>query len=291
MAPFRAARGGRVGVRYPTPLKGNIRRMRRILLVPATVVASVLLLAACHRRESVEAARARAVEDFLKAQLVELKELIVKAERGELVTKDRLAIGVSEDSVKSLIDASLPQEQQLGQRVRVRLESAQAYFRGNNAGLIFQASAHGKMTGATARLELGGRLQDFRIDAGVLRAEVELVHFKVIQAPGGDLASDVLERLAKDNADALKRLIPPLELPVSLKQSIEIAGLEEGVVTTRSGVLPLEIAVAETLPLNQRLWILLDVKAGPWKKGAAPKPAPVAKAAPAPKATPAAKKP
>jgi hypothetical protein len=56
-------------------------------------------------------------------------------------------------------------------------------------------------------------------------------------------------------------------------------------VTTRSGVLPLEIGVAETIPVNQRLWILLDVKAGPWKKAAA------AKASPAPKATPVAKKP
>jgi hypothetical protein len=256
--------------------------MRRILLVPATVIAPVLLLAACQRSESVEAARARAAEGFLVAQVHELKELVARAESGQLVTKDRIAIGIAEEAVKALVDASLPQEQVFGERVTVRIESAQAYFRGNNAALVFQASARGKRLQTPARLELGGRLADFRIESGVLKASVALAHFKVIEAPGGDLASDVLERLAKDNADALARLIPPLELPVSLKQSIEIAGLDEGVVTTKSGVLPLEIAVAETIPVNQRLWILLDVKAGPWKKSG-----PASKAAkPAPTPTP-----
>jgi hypothetical protein len=259
--------------------------MRRLPLHTATALVPLLLLAGCQRRESVEDARARATETFLNQQIADLQGLVGKAESGHLVTKDRIAIGVAEEAVKALIDASLPQEQLVGSRVTVRIETAQAYFRGNNAALVFQASARGKRLETPARLELGGRLSDFHIASGVLTAKVHLAHFKVIEAPGGDLASDILERLLKDNADALTRLIPALELPVSLKQSIEIAGLDEGVVTTRSGVLPLEIAVAETIPVNQRLWILLDVKAGPWKKAAA------AKASPAPKATPVAKKP
>jgi hypothetical protein len=248
--------------------------MRRPLGAGLALLASipcVLAQPACRRRESVEAARARATERFLEAQVTELKELVGKAESGHLVTKDRIVIGIAEDVVKSVLDASLPQQQTFNDRVVVRIESARAYFRGNNAALVFQASARSLRLGVTARLEMGGRLTDFRIDSGVMTASVVLAHFKVLEAPGGDLASDVLEKLAKDNADALTRLIPRLELPVSLKESIEIAGLQEGVVTARGGTLPLEIAIADTLPVNERLWVLLEVKAGPWK-GQAPAP-------------------
>jgi hypothetical protein len=36
-------------------------------------------------------------------------------------------------------------------------------------------------------------------------------------------------------------------------------------VSTRGGVLPLAMTVAQVVPVNQRLWVFIDAKAGPWQ--------------------------
>jgi hypothetical protein len=86
----------------------------------------------------------------------------------------------------------------------------------------------------------------------------------VIDSSLGDMASDTLEALVRDNLDGLAQMLPPLQLPVALEQSIAIDGLKEGVVTVAAGTLPLEMSLAEVIPVSERLWLLLDVKAGPW---------------------------
>lgn len=221
-------------------------------------------LPACGRREPAENAFLRVNEAALLQQIEDLKVLIARAEKGELSTQDRIAIGIAEDTAKALFDASLPQEKLLGERVLVRLEAVQPLFRGNNAAVLFQASARGK-TGASARLELAGRLVNYRVEKGRLTAGVEMLHFKVLESSLGDAASDVLEGLVRDNLGALSGMIPSFEIPVHLEQSIKIAGLNEGVVVVKPGSLPLDMTLGEVIPVNQRLWILLDVKAGPWK--------------------------
>jgi ABC-type uncharacterized transport system auxiliary subunit len=228
-------------------------------------------LCGCHRREPPEVTRQRTTEQVLLKQIEDLKALVAKAEAGQLTTRDRIAIGISEDTSKVFLDASLPQEQVIGDRVRVRIEKAQPYFQGNNAILLFEASAEGLKTGAQARLELGGRLVNFKVVDGRLTADVELVHFKVLESSLANLGSGVLERLVQDNLAALGKRLPTLEIPVKLEQNIRIGGLDEGVVTAKGGVLPLAMSVADVLPLGRRLWVFLEVKAGPWqpeRKGA-----------------------
>jgi hypothetical protein len=232
----------------------------------ALAVSLIALAAGCHRREAVQVTRDRTTERFLLTQIADLGKLAAKAEAGELVTTDRIAIGIAEKAARDLVNASLPREQMLGDRVRLRIESAQPFFRGNNAALVFQARAQGKLTGASARVELGGRLGNFRIENGRLIATIELAHFKALDSSLGDIAMDVLEGLVRDNMPAISRLLPPVEIPVQLEQSIKVDGLDEGVVMARAGVLPLTMTLAEVLPVNERLWILIDVKAGPWQR-------------------------
>jgi hypothetical protein len=234
---------------------------RRSLLLLA-----LLALGACGERESGEHARIRATESFLVGQIADLKGLIARAEAGELSSPDRIAIGISEDVAGKLLDASLPREALLGQRLRVRIESARPSFRGNAAGLVFQATARSvDFAGATARLELGGSLQRFRIDGGRLVASVELGYVNVLDASVGGVAGDALQDLVTENLSALAALVPGFEIPVQLRQSVEIDGLEHGVVQTRGGALPLQITVADVIPVNQRLWVYLDARAGPWQ--------------------------
>ena len=237
----------------------------------AAVAGLLGLCLGCGRRESPEVARDRAAESFLKMQIADTKRLLARLESGELVTQDRIAIGISEAVVKQLLDASLPPEIVLGKRVRLTIESVQPFFRGNNAGLVFQAVARGvTLRDLNARLELGGTLQRFRLRDGILRADVELAHFKVLDTSLGTAPAGLLERLIADNLKALNDAIPAIELPVHLEQSIEIGGLEEGVVKARAGALPLEVTVAEVIPGGERLWVLLDAKAGPWQPRASP---------------------
>ena len=42
----------------------------------------------------------------------------------------------------------------------------------------------------------------------------------------------------------------------------------------RAGVLPLEVTVAEVIPVSERLWVLIDAKAGPWQPRGSPPPTP-----------------
>ena len=58
---------------------------------------------------------------------------------------------------------------------------------------------------------------------------------------------------------------------MQIEQSIKIGGLTEGAVVAKPGSLPLEIAVSQVLPVNQRLWVLLNAKAGPWQPGRRPR--------------------
>ena len=233
-------------------------------LALAIVIAWPLL--AC-QRESPQVTRDRTKEAMLSGQIADLKTLVARAETGDVQTKNRIAIGISEETSKAILDASLPQEQTLGGRVLVRVERARPFFQGNSALMAFEAVAKGLKSGVEARLELGGRLVNFRLDQDRLKADVELVHFTVLDSSLAELGSGVLEALVRDHLQLLAKLTPQLELPVKLEHAVAIAGLDDGVVRARPGVLPLAMSVADVIPVRQRLWVFLEVKAGPWQPG------------------------
>jgi len=239
--------------------------MHKSTLVTASVCC-VALLGGCRRREPPEAARARANARLLGEQIRSLEALVAKAEAGELDTDQQVAVAVSEDVVTSLVGASLPLEIKINERVRLRLESVQAFFRGNRSGLLMRARVSSvDVPDAFATLELGGALKEFTFAEGKLSTSASIEHFSVIESSVGDLAADLVENLVKENLQLIQQAIPPLVVPVNLEESVKIDGLTEGVVVAKPGTLPLAIAVAQVLPVNGRLWILLDAKAGPWK--------------------------
>jgi hypothetical protein len=233
----------------------------------AWAVAAAILAAGCAPRESAEVARARVAETFVRGQIADLQALIAKTEAGDVTTAGRIAIGISEEVAKRLLEAPLPRETVIGKRFRVRVDSVQPLFRGNKAVLVFHASVRSTDVQAVAAdLEIAGSIESVRIREGTLLANVTLRHFQVIGTPLGDLGAGVLEGLVRENADVLGRLLQDLELPVRLEHSIELAALEAGPVSAAGGVLPLQMSVAEIMPVRERLWVLLDAQAGPWKR-------------------------
>ncbi len=237
----------------------------------ATFALALTLVASCSRRESPELARARSAEAFLRAQIAGLEETIGQVERGEITTSEQVVIGLSEDLAKGLLNASLPLETVVAERVRVRVDSATPLFRGTKAGLLFQATLSSvDISGASASLEIGGALDDFEFVEGRLRARVKLVHFAVRESGLGDLAADVIDRLVHANAAAIEGVIPRIEFPIELEQAIRIGGLTEGPVVAKPGSLPLDIAVSQVIVGERRLWVLLKAEAGRWQPAASP---------------------
>jgi len=246
-------------------MRSRVAAMSGKVLVAGAMLLVLAGAPACRKRESPEAARARARKVFLESQIAGLEDLVAKAERGEIVTADQIAISVEEGVARELLNASLPQERVLGDRLRVRIESVEPYFRGTQSALLFRARATSEdLKSAFPELELGGGLQDLALRDGKLSARVALTHFSVLGASVGPLAQGVVEHLVRDNLSALQGAIPPFEIPVRLDQTIRIGGLREGPVSAAGGQLPMSMTVSQVFPLDKRLWVLIDAKAGPW---------------------------
>ena len=239
---------------------------------PKTTVASalaalaLLLAGGCARRERPEDVRARSAETFLRGQIAGLEKTIGQVERGEVTTTDQVAIGASEDMAKRLLNASLPLELVVAERLRVKVASAQPFFRGTKAGLVFKATvASVDISSVSASLEIAGALDDFELEAGRLRARVKVLHFAVEGSGLGDLAADAIDRLVRANAGAIESAIPRLEIPVQVDERISIGGLSEGAVVAKPGALPLKVGLSQVIVGNGRLWVLLKAEAGRWE--------------------------
>jgi len=233
-------------------------------------VAAGLLAAACsfgcHTREAPEASLARSLADSRRIQIAKLQRLIGEAERGELVTTDQIAIGVSEELLGNLVRASLPPQIVVANRIRLEFLSVVPLFRGGQAGVMFKARvSSADAPNASATLSIGGGLDEFKFEGGKLAARVKLKYFSVDEAAFGDLGANVLDGLVRANLETIQNAIPAIEVPIQLEQSIKIGGLTEGAVVAKPGSLPLAIAVSQVIPVNNRLWVLLSAKAGPWQ--------------------------
>jgi hypothetical protein len=245
------------------------------LELKGAVVAGVLAVAlgpGCRARESPEAVMARVTAESRRTQIANLETLIAQAEKGEIVTTDQIVIGVSEELLGSLLRASLPPEIVVANRLRLRIESTEPLFRGGQAGILFKVRVTSTdAPDANATISMGGSLDEFKFEGGKLSARVKVKHFNVLESSIGDLGANVLDGLVRGNLEAIEKAIPEIEVPVQLEQQIRIAGLTEGAVVAKPGVLPLAISVSRVIPANKRLWVLLDAKAGPWKAAEAEK--------------------
>lgn len=215
---------------------------------------------------------ARALADSRRTQIAALEKLVAEAEKGDLVTTDQIAIGVSEELLGNLLRVSLPPGIVVADRIRLDFESVEPLFRGGQAGVLFKARISSiSMPNAGATISIGGGLDEFKFDDGKLQARVKLKFFNIVESSMGDLGANVLDGLVRANLEVIQNAIPAIEVPIQLEQSIRIGGLTEGAVVAKPGSLPLAISVSQVIPVNNRLWVLLAAKAGPWQRAEAEK--------------------
>jgi hypothetical protein len=246
-----------------------------VVVRPGVVALAWCLAAgwACRTAEPIESVRAREQKAFLETQIAGLESLVAQAERGELSPANQIAIGIEEKVIQELFGAALPTEKVVAGQLRVRVDSAQPFFRGGQAAVVFRARVSLEdVPSAFATLELGGSVGDFRLEKGRLSTRTKLIHFAIVDSFGGASVAPMLATIIQRNLPAIEAAIPTLEIPVRLEEVVRVEGRRMGPVAVKPGELPLHMAIAQVLPIRERIWILIDVAVEPWKPlpGASP---------------------
>lgn len=239
----------------------------------AALIGIALATLACGPRDTPEQAQRRALKLVFEKQIAGLEEVEARAARGEVDVVTPLAIGVHESVIRQLLNAMLPQEAVVKGRLRIRLETAEVYFRFSRSVVDF----HGRLTStdfpsAFLEVRLAGGLDKVDLVEGRLLSRIKLYHFEIAGTSLGDLAHAAVEELVREHLPTIEQSIPAIEIPVHLDEAIAIPAFGDGTITMRAGRLPLKAGVSRILPLNERLWVLLDVEAGPWQAATEPQP-------------------
>jgi hypothetical protein len=246
----------------------------------AAALAAVLaqLLAGCG--EDLAARRLRRDARRLTRQNENLRQMIQATSERRLVAAEWLAVAVDEAAVKTVIEAALPQEADIGERWHVQVVKAEVSFRSGSNLVKLDAQVTDKSSpdriayvvyeGGLDDIEVGA---DGRLETRVLIDGVELPAARAAGADAAQLAS-IASQLAGQNLETLQGLLPAVAIPVRLQQNIAIEGLGDGPVQVDAGELPVKATVARVLPLSGRLWVFLDVEMGPWRDITASPPPP-----------------
>ena len=247
-----------------------MRATQRLLLIAlsAALVASV----ACRPKPS-GPQRIMAMEMVLNRQIEGLRELVDRAEKGTLLPRDKLVVSVHEDLVKEVAQLALPREQ-IVDKYRIVVEKIDVRFRDRWGSVRMDGRiglAGEQKEDVYADVAIFGFLDAVEVDpeTGTLKGQVRPigVELQKLEVFGSRIGvRQIVESLALQQAGRLNKVTFPLTIPVRLENKIRINGTTEGPVRLQSAEFPLRITVADVIALDKKLWVFLDVQAGPWKK-------------------------
>ena len=251
----------------------------RVRLQAAGLTAALALsLLACGEDAATRSLRAEARR--LERQNETLRNLIQATTEKRLVAAHWLAVAVDEAAVKTVIEATLPQEVDVSERWHVRVEKAEVSFRSGASLVKLDARVTDrKNPERLAHVVYAGGLDDIKVGvSGLLESRVLIdgVELPETWAAGADTSQlgEVASQFAGQNLEVLQGLVPEVAIPVRLRESIRVDGFGDGPVQVDPGEIPVNATVARVLPLSGRLWVFLDVQTGPWRKGEAKAKAP-----------------
>ncbi len=195
-----------------------------------------------------------------------LRQLAGRLARGEpIVAHGQVVVAVDEALVRSLLSAQLPLELAV-EGYDVRLTAAEVRFHG---AAVFQL--HGELhlrdqPALAATLSARCALEQVAIDArnGLLRARLAVDEVTIEEASGLEtlLNASALDQLALAIRSQLATLLPPLEIPVTVRQRIVLPALATGPLRIHGGTLPLRAAVSRVVAGRGTLWIGVRVEPG-----------------------------
>jgi hypothetical protein len=234
------------------------------------LLATALVAAACGGADLREAT-IRGEKLMLQKEIDGLHTLIGALQRGTLTRNDQLLIGADEATVERLIAVTLPQERLIAKRFRIRLEKAKVQFRGNLGLVTLTGRATAEDAPATfVDVVLKGALNDLIVarDSGALTGRVAIYTLEVQRAAAVGAENRTVRELAKalgqSRVDSFSELGPTVVIPIRLHEDLDFHGLDQEPVSAAPGSLHVQLSVAKVIAVSGRLWVMVNVVAGPW---------------------------
>jgi hypothetical protein len=229
------------------------------------VAALVLALPAC------KATRAQPTveEILLEKKRIGLESLIAAAKTGRFLPFDQVLVIVDQKLVQRLIEATVPFEQVIESRYRIRVESASVTFE-DGFGLVQLGGAASLETdpGTRADIDLYGGLDIVELDpkTGVLRGSVKIlavdtqrVDVKGFPAPVRRLVDD----LSRERLSAFEPLLSQIEIPVRLESELWVPEVNEPNVRIKKCALPVAAQVVDVKAFRNKLWVFASARTRP----------------------------
>jgi hypothetical protein len=196
-----------------------------------------------------------------------IREMIVDAEKGQLIQDEEFLVGIDEQVVADVVSAGLPIERPLGDHFLVRLETATVRFRDKYGtidveGVLFRPSTPERKTA----VRVHGGLGEVKIDpkTGKLNIKIAVDDIELLEAGILDrvLGQGGKKLIATRGRELLQDALPDIEIPVALAQDIRIPAVRAGAVQMDSLRIPIDLSVKRVLAARTRLWVAFDAKVG-----------------------------
>jgi hypothetical protein len=232
---------------------------------PALLLNLLLLNAACRPPGTTERPPVEVV--VLERQQQGLKTLIAAAKEGRLIPFEQVLVVVSQELVQGLIEATLPYEQDLAERYRVRVESVHVTFEDGFA--LVQLRGRASLVSdaqTTAEIDLYGGIDVVDLDpqTGILRGRVTIFALETqrvslvgVPAPVRRLVDD----LGREQLKVFEPLLNSIEIPVRLEQKVDVPAVNQAGIKIAAASLPLQAAVVDVKAFRGKLWICASAKA------------------------------
>jgi hypothetical protein len=234
-----------------------------------------------------EATRAR-----LEAEALE--RYAAREARGAFLPPGAITVGLREDFVQHVLDASLPFEQWVEDSTyRVRVESARFQIERGCARVLAGGTARlasDTTVFADLLIQAVVGLRDIDYSRSQLALRLEITDVEVVRSGPLPMANPVAGFFGRQKAADWNTLEPPLDLPVQLAHAIDLPAVE-GDFTLPPATLPLRTRLLATTAYPDRLVASIELMpdslagepagppSGPWD---APPGAPRVRGAPAP---------
>ena len=202
----------------------------------------------------------------LGREVAGLRQLAAGLERGEPVAApDDVIVAIDETLMHDLIAAQLPFETDI-ERFHVRLTGAEVRFYGSPVVQLHGEARLREKPAIAGTLSVLGAIEDITIDgtSGILRARIDVDEIAIEKAAGLEawLSAGALDDLAITLRSGLVALLPPLEIPVSVRQRLELPAVTTGPILIQAATMPLRAAVTRVVAGRGKLWIGLRVQPG-----------------------------
>lgn len=237
---------------------------RTVRYVAALLAAAAVTAVACDGRSDPAAVERRLLERE-KANLEALRALPADS---PLVARADVLVALRSELFESVLSEALPQSGPVGDRYRLTLESADVRIRGGLARVAMDGRASLREDpDVFADVSLVGLLDVVAVDAasGVLRARVEIlgvdtreVSFQGLTPPAERLVNALARRRSEEFGDLLR----DLEIPLSLRERVELPPLQTEPLSAGGGRLPLEVHLRDVQALGDRVWLSIDAALG-----------------------------